>query len=60
MDDFDRYLETSLARLLEASVDGPTPPRRRPRGKRLVLRSRFIPAAMPVPVTVTVVVPPTG
>jgi len=51
MDDFDRYLETSLARLLEPVVSRATPPPRRPHGRRLafqpqVFRSAVVPPAV--------------
>jgi hypothetical protein len=58
MDDFDRYLETSLARLLEPVVSGAKPPPRRPRGRRLGFQTQFLRSGESVPIAFTAVVPP--
>jgi hypothetical protein len=56
MNDFDRFLELNLRRMLDPVVEAPPPGRRRRVGRKPVLAvmPAIEPAAEPVPVTVSV------
>ena len=62
MDHFDRYLETSLAHMLDPVVEGPAPPRRRSRRElpfHALIGGLATPLAEAVPTSVPVAIEPT-